>query len=253
MTGLSILMVCLFPFHGLGNVASHLLKREGVLPSVAVNNRFEAFQEVAEETPEAGAAFTSNAITSSEEGISPYVAFLIFGLIFIFARTPLKSIPPMKYLFHRRVPFFEDYSLAGGGVVLIYLGLCAAVFFSNLISQGSNYDGAIVASGKLALMNFWITLLPSSKNTMMYLITGVPFERSLKYHKLTSGLAYIAALIHACLNAAYNGDEFFEIEPDEGVVPLYGKSPSLFPHRPHYTQGRSPSSLPALWYLHHST
>lgn len=163
--------------------------------------------------------------SSSEEGVSPYIGFLIFGLIFLFARTPIHRIPPVNYLFRRRLPFFENYSLAGAIVVLVYLGLCAIVFFSNLLGQGSQSDAAIVASGKLALLNFWITLIPSSKNSVVFLIIGVSFERSINYHKLTSVLAFTAALVHACLNAVYNTGIFFDLTPiDEEVVPLYGKS-----------------------------
>ena len=168
---------------------------------------------------------TKEMFASSEEGVSPYTGFLIFAFIVLFARTPLKHLSPVHRLFHRRLPFFENYSFAGAIVILVYVGLCAVVFFSNLIGQGSQSDAAVIASGKLALMNFWITLIPSSKNSVVFLITGVSFERSIKYHILTSALAFIAALTHGCLNAAYNYDIFFNLTPIDGeVIPLYGES-----------------------------
>jgi NAD(P)H-flavin reductase len=154
-------------------------------------------------------------------GLSPFLVFITIGCVLVIVHTPLVRLTPIQILLKRRIPFFEEYSYAGGVVVLIHLVISLIVSGSSFIVLRMTYHAAVIATGKLAVMSFWISLMLSSK-TLFY-FTTVPFERLLKYHKLASCLAFIGSLVHGILNAVYHTGRFFSQTPFNGkVVPLYG-------------------------------
>ena len=60
-------------------------------------------------------------------------------------------------------------------------------------------DGAAVATGKAAVMNMWIALLPTAKSSLLLYITGVPFERAIKFHKIVTLVGFSLCTAHLIL------------------------------------------------------
>ena len=53
----------------------------------------------------------------------------------------------------------------------------------------------IRALGNLSIMNMWLAILPSAKNSVVLYLTGVPYERAIKYHKIIAmtGIYFVIA------------------------------------------------------------
>jgi Ferric reductase like transmembrane component len=84
----------------------------------------------------------------------------------------------------------------------------------------------------MAIISYWMALIPSSKNIVVFWLTGIPFERSIKYHKLCSQFALVSSLIHLALEARYNSSFVFQTTlVGNKITPLYGiysASPEYF-------------------------
>jgi predicted ferric reductase len=50
--------------------------------------------------------------------------------------------------------------------------------------------------GDMAVMNMWLALLPASKTSIMLYLTGVPYERAIKYHRIISMTGIFFACAH---------------------------------------------------------
>jgi len=53
-----------------------------------------------------------------------------------------------------------------------------------------------LVSGRIAVLNLWLTLIPASKTSMVLHLTGVPFERLMKFHKVTAFIGFAATVAH---------------------------------------------------------
>ena len=156
------------------------------------------------------------------ESLDPRIIFSTLLLIFLFVRTPfLNKTRVYQWLVNTRAPLLPSYSIAGAVAILIHCALLLAVLISHVSSSGWSAESLVSVTGTMAVMNLWMTLLPSSKSVVMLWITGVPFERSIKYHQLLSSLTIITALIHLILNASINSDILFSAEViGDSVIPV---------------------------------
>ena len=159
---------------------------------------------------------------AQSEGVSPFAIFVTLLIILVFARTPfLHNTWPILWLRNTRLYYFTDYSVAGGLIILIHLIIVFSVLGSQIAVAGSTDQARVSATGIIAVMNLWMTLLPSSKSIVMFWLTSVPFERSMKYHQLLSSFTIFLAFIHLLYNATTNAGIFFSAEPTQAeVVPV---------------------------------
>lgn len=160
----------------------------------------------------------------SGEAASPYFVFLPLAVVVLLRCIPLGNVFPFNFLFTRKFTLLHDLSIGGLLLCLLHIGVCLVVLVTTASEDAYSKDGFNVAIGMVALMNFWIALLPSSKSWVMPLLTKVPFERSIRYHQMIAPLAVTLAFIHAIMNAFLNTDIYFSAEPDgdEDIVPVYG-------------------------------
>ena len=66
--------------------------------------------------------------------------------------------------------------------------------------------------------------MPNARTSLFLKLTGVPFERAVRYHKLTAALGVLAGLIHLLMVNKTTKDILFSTAPygRENVIPLYG-------------------------------
>jgi len=74
--------------------------------------------------------------------------------------------------------------------LLGYLALNVIVYVKN-VSAGLQF-----ASGRVAVLNMWIALIPTSKNSTVLYFTGVPFERFVKFHRLVTKIGFFMMCVH---------------------------------------------------------
>lgn len=121
------------------------------------------------------------------------------------------------------LPFVHEYSLSGLGMLALFFAFCLVVLFTNS-SGGVSLGSLTSASGQVAILSFWLALIPTSKTSATLWVFGVPFERACKYHKVvtTTGLAF--ALLHLFANLQANAPVFYSTDKfgENGVRPLYG-------------------------------
>jgi hypothetical protein len=163
------------------------------------------------------------------EGVSPYFVFLTLLFIIALMKTPyIKNLDLVRILLQKRVPFL-GMSIAAALAVLVHVIICLVVFITIMVAPGEPTRLFVTASGQVAIMNLWMTLLPSSKSPIMFFLTEVPFERSIKYHQLLSLSAMILSSIHMIANASANNDIFFaSFRVGSSVTPVYGFIAFLF-------------------------
>lgn len=68
-------------------------------------------------------------------------------------------------------------------------------------------------------------MLPNSRTSLVLWLTGVPFERAVRYHKFTAALGVLSGLIHLLMVNKTAKDIFYSDVPTgtaAEVVPLYG-------------------------------
>lgn len=126
-------------------------------------------------------------------------------------------------LSRRRLPLLHSFSYPGAVLAIIHLGICVYVFFA--ITTLDDPGSVISGIGTIAVMNFWCTLLPSSKTSIVLWITGVPYLAALKYHICLSILGLAAAAVHVYLNSRSTPELLFSNDIVSGtpdVIPLFG-------------------------------
>jgi hypothetical protein len=128
--------------------------------------------------------YWSRGICTENEGVTPYIVFVLF--IFIVIAHIFHKFSLIQYLLVRRIPYFNEFSMGGAVVICVHVALCVIVFATNVTALGSNYYAYLISTGQVTLMNFWMALIPSSKNSISLAIFQAPFERLIKYHKLVS-------------------------------------------------------------------
>ena len=107
----------------------------------------------------------------------------------------------------RRAAF---YSVPGALFFALYYALNIAVLLTNMGT--GDLKAFTLATGYVAVMNMWVSLLPSSKSSLVMHLTGVPFERCIKFHKIATYAGFMASVLH--------GTCAFLLMDSRGVAPL---------------------------------
>ena len=188
------------------------------------------------------------AITTNPYELSPYIIFLIPALA-IYLNLLSKVFPYFTpIIYHLRIkrlpaPFFET-SYGGFFLILAYIGLNIAVgvttyygeYIASVVdddySMVSNLlmyqDAMVTVTGVITMMNYWMIFLPTSKTSLLSYLTGLPFERTVKYHKLIVYVTIVSGLTHLIYNYKVNYIIFYTSDSQDddgqgaGIRPLYG-------------------------------
>lgn len=122
------------------------------------------------------------------------------------------------------LPYLHDYSLSGLGMLAIFFAFCLAVLFTHSKSAVVSLASLTSASGQVAILCFWLALIPTSKTSVTLWLFGVPFERAVKYHKVVTMTALCFSLLHLFANLRTNRDVFYSTAPfgKNNIKPLYG-------------------------------
>lgn len=167
------------------------------------------------------------------KNLIPYLIFPAVMGILILAKI-LSYFTALDFLRSKRIsiPYVcSELSYLSCLAILAYLGAQIAIavaFFNSNRPPSSNkivLEDLIKPTGVLAMMNFWMSILPTSKTSIFVTLTGVPFERAIKFHKIVVALALIASLIHLWLN--YSSTIYqplmLSVQPTGSkVIPFYG-------------------------------
>jgi predicted ferric reductase len=109
-------------------------------------------------------------------------------------------------------------------VMIVYQLIILGVAFAWYV------DGESIAraSGVAAIMNFWIALIPTSKSSLLLYLTGVPYDRAVKYHRIITMNAMYWSLIHAISVLSSNASSLSALLDSnmeyglQRVQPIYG-------------------------------
>jgi len=150
--------------------------------------------------------------------------------------NPLKRLHPTvlsRYLGNSisRVFLLDEkqvahYTAPGVSLSVLYL------LFNVLVLVLSSATSFVLMSGRMAVLNMWLTLIPASKTSVVLHLTGVPFERLMKFHKMTAfiGFAFTVAHYFSFVNRILNVDKLSDpvgalydfTSYGVGVYPGYG-------------------------------
>jgi predicted ferric reductase len=181
-------------------------------------------------------SFASTQAASSSE-LRPEAIFIVPSLPIIFNVVSqllyctdiscLYMIPRHLKHKHFNIPYLELFSLGGISLIMIHIAICIAVgvtTYQGERSAGSDdKEAMITVSGILAVMNFWIAILPTSKTSLLSWLTNVPFERAVKYHRLVVLVAMIVTIVHLSFNYEINESIIYSPNAtDIDIRPLYG-------------------------------
>ena len=56
-------------------------------------------------------------------------------------------------------------------------------------------------------MNMWLAMLPSSRTSVLTKLHGIPFERTVRYHKMFTTTGMIIGVLHTVSAARVHGDK----------------------------------------------
>jgi len=108
-------------------------------------------------------------------------------------------------------------------IIALYLVVNVVVYVKNVPT------GLQWATGKVAIMSMWIALIPTSKNSTVLYFFGVPFERSVKFHRLVTKVGFFFMCLHLyyareqIISVTGTGDVFSFVEfGKDKVVPGHG-------------------------------
>ena len=103
----------------------------------------------------------------------------------------------MSYPLQRRVIFSKMLRKAGvfltWGEVLLILPLFAVIITGNFFSF---VNPSVSISGHAARIPLIFCFVTAMRNSFLTLLLGIPFERTLWYHKLSARLAYVNGILH---------------------------------------------------------
>lgn len=175
--------------------------------------------------------------------LSPYLCFIIPGIVvlmkiftssIIYAtddeyQSSMSLLKSISYFNTKHLlPGFST-SISSMVLGLIHIMVLLWVTFDTIQSHedAGRAPGVAISAGMgvLAMMNLWITLLFSRRNTLWQYLTGIPFERSIKFHRLSSILATIAGIIHWQYNLKEYDMKTLQSTDQVGpsnVIPTYG-------------------------------
>lgn len=117
-----------------------------------------------------------------------------------------------------------EYSVLGYLAVALHLVLNIVVI-AVWHADGSSSTSLVRAFGAAALMNFWVALIPTAKGSVVLYLTGVPFERAVKYHRIATTTGAFLATIHLLLHLSYLDTSQImsgALYGMRGIRPVYG-------------------------------
>eukprot|EP01041_Mallomonas_annulata_P010536 gene10536-21966_t len=89
--------------------------------------------------------------------------------------------------------------------------------------QASIANAIQFASGRYTMMCLWMALIVNARSQFWAVLTGVPFERAVKYHRTLTSLLLLGAVLHfACAKYTIPNDVFSRDTMSSGIAPLYG-------------------------------
>jgi len=115
----------------------------------------------------------------------------------------------LSYPLQRRVPF-SKLVLRKVGISLTWGELLLWTPFVLILVQGmlsSFVNPSVSQSGVVARLPLAICFLTASHNSILTLLLGIPFERALKYHKVSGYCAFINGIFHTYIAFAVNNNE----------------------------------------------
>ena len=167
----------------------------------------------------------------SENQVSPYIIWVLL-LPVIALNSPYSPLRTKFFytLASKRVPLdflgATDYSWFSVAFVLLYALFNLIVFFVGAATAGQALEWADITmtSGDAAIMNFWLAIIPTSRQSIVNALFGVPFERAVKFHKICVHVGMTWALVHLLANWTANSDVLYssEVFGAAQVVPVYG-------------------------------
>lgn len=174
----------------------------------------------------------------SVQAVSPAYVFLLLFLVVVYNSPLMRDLRWVKYLNALRVPSrvsipqvgyaigLEGFSVSG----LIFMALFLVLVVLVLVIDPVGPTGLVTAStlpkraGMVTIMCMWLTIIPTSKASLSYILFGVPLERMVKYHEAVVAIGMIFGLVHLIANLTFNAAVFFSPLPygESGVRPLLG-------------------------------
>ena len=161
---------------------------------------------------------------AESNSVSPYFVFLPILFIVVLMKTPLKEVSFFRYMLLHRVPYFTEFSIAGGLLIMVHYIICFVVLGTTINARSPSGYAYASATGMVAMMNLWVGLFPSSKSMILNFFTEVPFERSLKYHKILTATAMFFMYIHLIIITQFYD---YEKESNLHVIPEFGVLASM--------------------------
>lgn len=143
----------------------------------------------------------------------PHPALEYPPLYFLLKRFPLimdsmtnfyKIRWEMQYPLQKRVPFSKK--LRKIGLFMTWGELILLLPFFGIIISGmmtTFYEPSVTNSGHVSRLPLAMCFLTANHNSLLTLLLGIPFERAIKYHKLSGYLAFLNGIGHTYV--AYAG------------------------------------------------
>ena len=103
----------------------------------------------------------------------------------------------MRYPLQRRVPFSKKIRKIG--IYMTWGELILLLPFFGIIISGmmtTFYEPSVTNSGHVSRLPLAMCFLTANHNSFLTLLLGIPFERAMKYHKLSGYLAFLNGLCH---------------------------------------------------------
>ena len=103
----------------------------------------------------------------------------------------------LRYPFQRRLPMSKK--LRKIGITATWADCLLMLPFIVILVQGVNssfIDTSVVKSGQASRAPLIICFLTANHNSLLTLILGIPFERAIKYHKISGYVAFLNGIFH---------------------------------------------------------
>jgi predicted ferric reductase len=167
--------------------------------------------------------------------LSPLIVLLIPAIPYAVGEIYkwLPAARPYIYKFNTKMLYYPEYlidiSYGGALLLLLHLVFMIAVGVSCFNSQrsrgGSYWSSTSISSGQVALMNYWLVVIPSSKTSSVWSSSNearLSYTRMIKYHQIIGFLAVATSLIHLSVNTVKNSNILFSSSLQFDVYPVYG-------------------------------
>jgi len=84
----------------------------------------------------------------------------------------------------------QTFTIPSVFALLVYFALNVVIYAKNMSS------GLQFASGRVAVLNMWVALIPTTKNSTVLYLSGIPFERCVKFHRIVTKLGFFMTCLH---------------------------------------------------------